>query len=126
MGLGGGRLVAFARDDRRAQLPAHAEHVVAPGQGPGGVGHFLGIGGELPRVGKVLHGGFMAGNAEAVLIERERTLGQPGVADRYRIGLVDAGVELLARRPEAPVDARGGQQVIYRGLYLRAGAAARG
>src|SRR6267143_685077 len=75
------------------------------------------------RVGSVLalpvgDRGAMPPEAEAVLIEREGT-GEARVADGHGIGRVDGRVELLARGPEAAVDARCWHQVVDRRLHFR-------
>ncbi len=117
MRFGGRRLDSRARDDRRAQLAAHRDDQVAAGQR---FGDRLHLGGIVPLqlflVSEVPDSAGHARQAEAMGVERHRLGRQPGVADGDGIGLVDAGVELLARRPEAAIDARGRDQIIDRRL----------
>src|ERR1700730_2848492 len=57
-----------------------------------------------------------------MLIQGERA-GQPRVANGDGIGRVDAGVVLLAWRPESAVDPRSRHKIVDHGLYFGGGVA---
>ena len=107
------RLYAGAGLAGGADHAAHRHDEIGAGQFAGPRDHLGRVDGvDMVRVAPVGHRGPVGGEAEAVPVERERLGREPGVADGDRIGLIDAGVELRARRPEAAVDPRGRDQIV--------------
>ncbi len=102
---------------RVAEHPAAGGHEGRAGQGLDGFGHLGRIEPvDLFLVVEVRHGAGPVGQHEAVGVEGEVLPDGAAIADPHLEGAVAAGVDLHARRDEAAVDVRSGQQVVDLGL----------